>query len=486
MNQDNITPTEEPKESAEAIKKDAKGLWESLRKFFRELLDIRTNTDQETTKEAIIADIPFKGHTSWILICSIFIASIGLNANSTAVVIGAMLISPLMGPILGLGMSLAINDIDTLRRSLKNFGVMVGLSVLTAYLFFKFFPIQDESSELLARTAPDIRDVLIAFFGGLALVIARAKKGTIASVIFGVAIATALMPPLCTVGFGLAIGNLGYAFGALYLFIINTIFIALATFLTIKLLRFPMVRYANSAKRRRIARIASVVAILVMVPAGWTFYKVFQESIFKKQATEFVNETIAKYQFVGGGRFLDNFTTIEYNEGENPMIEVVCMGNETIPPNIIASWNTMLKEDDDYPRLRNTELHVIQGGQNDQVDQLRYINELYESQKNQISSKDERIALLEAEVGRLRRAETKQIPFMDISAEARASYENLVSLEYDRAFKTNFNKVDTLSIFETTWKEGLSPAKKAEENKKILQWLKVRLKDTTVQLRNAN
>ena len=146
----------------------------------------------------------------------------------------------------------------------------------------------------------------------------------------------------------------------------------------------------------------------------------------------------------------------------------------------------MLKEDDDYPRLRNTELHVIQGGQNDQVDQLRYINELYESQKNQISSKDERIALLEAEVGRLRRAETKQIPFMDISAEARASYENLVSLEYDRAFKTNFNKVDTLSIFETTWKEGLSPAKKAEENKKILQWLKVRLKDTTVQLRNAN
>jgi uncharacterized hydrophobic protein (TIGR00271 family) len=177
----------------------------SLRSFLFELLDIRHNTDQKATIEAIIADIPFKGHTSWILICSIFIASVGLNANSTAVVIGAMLISPLMGPILGMGMSLAINDIDTLRRSLKNFGVMVVLSVLTAFLFFKFFPLRDESSELLARTAPDIRDVLIAFFGGLALVIARAKKGTIASVIFGVAIATALMPPLCTVGFGLAI-----------------------------------------------------------------------------------------------------------------------------------------------------------------------------------------------------------------------------------------------------------------------------------------
>ncbi|MFC4096558.1 DUF389 domain-containing protein [Euzebyella saccharophila] len=485
LNQDNITPTEQPKESAEAIKKDAKGLWENLRKFFRELLDIRTNTDQDATKQAIIADIPFKGHTSWILICSIFIASIGLNANSTAVVIGAMLISPLMGPILGLGMSLAINDIDTLRRSLKNFGVMVGLSVLTAYLFFEFFPLQDESSELLARTAPDIRDVLIAFFGGLALVIARAKKGTIASVIFGVAIATALMPPLCTVGFGLAIGNLGYAFGAMYLFIINTIFIALATFLTIKLLKFPMVRYANSARRRSIARIASVVAVLVMVPAGYTFYKVFQESIFKKQAAEFVDATIAKYQFTGGGRFLNNFTTVEYNEGENPLIEVVCMGNENIPPNIIASWNTMLKEDDDFPRLRNTELHVIQGGQNEQVDQLKYINELYESQKNQISNKDEKIALLEAEVGRLKRIQTKQIPFLDITKEAKANYENLVSLQYGKAIRSDFKKMDTLSIFEPVWKEGLSPSKRAAENKKMLQWLQVRLKDTTVQVRNA-
>ncbi|MDO6819878.1 DUF389 domain-containing protein [Zobellia sp. 1_MG-2023] len=487
LNQDNITPTEAPKESEEAVRKDAKGLWESLRRFMRELLDIRENTDQEATKEAIIADIPFKGHTSWILICSIFIASIGLNANSTAVVIGAMLISPLMGPILGLGMSLAINDIDTLRRSLKNFAVMVVLSVLTAYLFFEFFPIQDESSELLARTAPDIRDVLIAFFGGLALVIARAKKGTIASVIFGVAIATALMPPLCTVGFGLAIGNPGYAFGAMYLFIINTIFIALATFLTIKLLKFPMVRYVNSAKRRRIARIASIVALLVMIPAGWTFYKVFQESMFKKQANEFVSETIGKYQFTSGGRYLDNFTSIEYNEGKQPVIEIVCMGNEVIPANIISSWNTMLKEDEDYKRLTNTELHIIQGSQNDQVDQLKYINELYESQKNQLSSKAEKIAFLESEVTRLQKdaSSRKQIPFQDISAEAKANYENLVSLQYDNAVITDFSKTDTLSIFEVKWKEGLSNTKIASENKRVHEWLKVRLKDTTIQLRGT-
>ena len=325
-------------DSGEDVKKDFKGLLGSVRKFLSELLEIRTNTDAVATKESITADIPFKGHTSWILICSIFIASIGLNANSTAVVIGAMLISPLMGPILGMGMSLAINDIDTLRRSLKNFTVMVVLSVITAFLFFYLFPLRDESSELLARTKPDIRDVLIAFFGGLALVIARAKKGTIASVIFGVAIATALMPPLCTVGFGLAIGKPWYAAGAMYLFIINTIFIGLATFLVIKFLRFPMVRYANSQRRRFIARVASITGILVMIPAGFTFYQVFQESLFTKQAQEFLRETIEVYQFNGAGRYVDNLTKLEYNDGETPLIELVCMGDELIPENVVNTW----------------------------------------------------------------------------------------------------------------------------------------------------
>ncbi len=214
---------------------------------------------------------------------------------------------------------------------------MVVLSVLTADLFFAVFPIRDESSELLARTAPDIQDVLIAFFGGLALVIARTKKGTIASVIFGVAIATALMPPLCTVGFGIAIGNWDYAWGALYLFTINTIFIALATFLVIKVLRFPMVRYANSQKRRMTARIASVIAVLVMIPAGITFFKALKASSFSNQAQQFINQKVAPYQFSEGGRFMDNFTDIHYNDGVDSYIELVFMGDEVIPDNIIAT-----------------------------------------------------------------------------------------------------------------------------------------------------
>jgi len=475
------TPPIGEEDSGENIKKDFQGLLGSTRKFLSELLDIRKNTDQEATKESIIADIPFKGHTSWILICSIFIASIGLNANSTAVVIGAMLISPLMGPILGMGMSLAINDIDTLRRSLKNLAVMVGLSVLTAFLFFKFFPLRDESSELLARTAPDIRDVLIAFFGGLALVIARAKKGTIASVIFGVAIATALMPPLCTVGFGLAIGNLNYAGGALLLFGINTIYIALATFLVLKLLRFPMVRYANSQRRRLIARLVSLVALSVMAPAGYIFYNVFQESRFMSQAQGLINETIEIYQFQEGGRYLDDLTKIVYDKEDTAsVIEIVCMGDELIPENVINTWRV---QKDKFSRLKNTTLKVVQAGRDDSEEKFNYVSELYETKKAELVNKDRRIELLEGEVAKLSKAASKQIPFESISREAKTNYENLVAIGFSsRIQTTDFTKIDTVSVFEIKWKEGIGSEQLEKDNQKLMNWLKLRLNDSTLQL----
>lgn len=469
--------------SKDEVKEDLKGLLGSVRRFLAELLEIRSNTDATATKESIIADIPFKGHTAWILVCSIFIASVGLNANSTAVVIGAMLISPLMGPILGIGLSLAINDIDTLRRSLKNFAVMVGLSVFTAFLFFYFFPLQDESSELLARTQPDIRDVLIAFFGGLALVIARAKKGTMASVIFGVAIATALMPPLCTVGFGLAIGKLEYAAGAMYLFTINTIFIGLATFLVIKFLRFPLVRYANSQRRRFIARAASGVGVLVMIPASFTFYQVFQESLFTKQAHKFLNETVEVYQFNGAGRYVDNLTQIHYADDGSSRIEIVCIGDELIPESVINTWRVQKNQ---YPRLKQAELHVIQGGEDDSEEKFRYVNELYEKNKAELLNKAEQIRLLEEEVAHLNQTTGKQIPFSNISAEARANYENLATLSFSYQLRTDFTVLDTVPVFEVQWKRGTRTQQKQTDLKKIGEWLKVRLQDAKLVVKEVN
>jgi len=466
--------------SGEQAKQDFQGFLGSTKKFLTDLLNIRKDTDQEATIQAIIADIPFKGHTIWILICSIFIASVGLNANSTAVVIGAMLISPLMGPILGVGMSIAINDIDTLRRSLKNFAVMVVYSILTAYLFFEFFPLRDESSELLARTEPDIRDVLIAFFGGFALVIARAKKGTVATVIFGVAIATALMPPLCTVGFGLAIGNWEYATGAMYLFIINTIFIALATVIVLKFLRFPMVRYMHSKKRLYYARIATLVSLLVMIPAIITFYNVWQESRYMRQAQDLIKQTIEVYRFKDRGRYLDNLTKISYNREGGSSIELVCMGDELIPDNVIASWN---EQKNTFSRLEDTELKIVQGGRDDTEIKFNYINELYESKKAELLNKDERINLLESELANLSKLSAKQIPFRQISAEAKANFENLDSIGFAYTITTDFTKIDTIPIFEVVWKKDTKKRDIKEDTQKLNNWLKLRLNDNKVRVK---
>ncbi|MEE9363183.1 MAG: DUF389 domain-containing protein [Cellulophaga sp.] len=482
LNSEKLSSQEEENGSGEEVKKDLKGLLESTKLFLSELIDIRTDTDQDATKETIESDISFKGHTTWILVCSIFIASVGLNANSTAVVIGAMLISPLMGPILGVGMSLAINDIDTLRRSLKNLAVMVVLSVLTAYLFFEFFPLPGESSELLARTKPDIRDVLIAFFGGLALVIARAKKGTVASVIFGVAIATALMPPLCTVGFGLAIGNFKYAGGALLLFGINTIYIALATFLVIKYLRFPMVRYANSQRRRLIARVVSLISLSVFIFSVYLFFKVYQESKFMQEADNFIVENVAPYQFSGEGRFLEDFTDLEYNKGEKPLIELFFMGSEIIPDNVIATWRV---KKNGYKWLKEAELKVVQGSKNEDADQLKYVNELYETKKAELLNKDEKIRLLEEKIGVLSKMTSKQIPFQEISEEAKINYENLISLSFSSKVITDFSKIDTIPVFEVKWKKDIAEKIKETEAEKITRWLKTRLKDSTIQLKQV-
>ncbi|MAO09093.1 MAG: hypothetical protein CL596_10310 [Alteromonas sp.] len=469
-------------QSKESIKQEAKGLWARVKSFLVELLDFRSDTDRETTMDAIIKDIPFKGATAWILVCSIFVASVGLNANSTAVVIGAMLISPLMGPILGMGLSIAINDIDTLKKSLVNFGVMVFLSVLTAFLFFWLFPLREESSELLARTKPDIRDVLIAFFGGLALIIARTKKGTIASVIFGVAIATALMPPLCTVGFGLSqafLGNpngLSFAGGAMYLFIINTIFIALATFLVLKLLRFPMRKYANSKRRRNIARFASFVAILVMVPAGFTFYSVLKESKFKNDAKQFVETEL---EALPNASYIKKYATFQYDPDGESTIELTSFGGQQIDETTMAVLQSRLK---DYKSLGNTQLLLNQNVEdNDLETEMRYLTELRSRDSLEITSKEQKIAFLEKEVSKLIKLEKEQIPFKSITDEAKINYENLSSLSYSTTLKSDFEKIDTLKTFEAQWKNGVNSATIQKDKQRLYNWLKYKLNlDTLV------
>ena len=222
--------------------------------------------DEHEIVEQISKGVSFKGANLWVLIFAIFIASLGLNVNSTAVIIGAMLISPLMGPIIGMGLAIGINDLDLLRRSAKNFGVATLISVLTATFYFLITPLGEAQSELLARTSPTLYDVLIALCGGAAGIIALCTKGK-GNVIPGVAIATALMPPLCTAGYGLATGHLLYFLGAFYLFFINTVFISFATFLGVRLMHFQRREFLSPDKALRTRRIIMAIVLLTIIPS---------------------------------------------------------------------------------------------------------------------------------------------------------------------------------------------------------------------------
>ncbi|MEJ6759867.1 MAG: DUF389 domain-containing protein, partial [Flavobacteriales bacterium] len=234
--------------------------------FIKDRFSIIDMADPLATIAGIKKDVEFRGFALWILIFSVFIASIGLNVNSTAVVIGAMLISPLMGPIMGIGLSLGINDFALLFKSLKNLGVAVGIALMASSLYFLLSPISTPSNELFARTNPTLLDVLVAFFGGLAGILAGSRKEK-SNVIPGVAIATALMPPLCTAGFGLAHGDWHYFLGAMYLFLINTVIIATTTTVATRYLRFPMVEILDPIRSKKTQRWFSVALIVIIVPS---------------------------------------------------------------------------------------------------------------------------------------------------------------------------------------------------------------------------
>ena len=459
-------------QSKTAVKEDAKGLLVSLKTFLIELLDFRHDTDREATIAAIKSDISFKGATAWILICSIFVASVGLNANSTAVVIGAMLISPLMGPILGIGLSIAINDIDTLRKSLINLATMLVLSLLTAFLFFYLFPLSQDNSELLGRVKPDIRDVLIAFFGGLALIIARTKKGTVASVIFGVAIATALMPPLCTAGYGLSQGNFDYFFGAMYLFTINTIFIALATFIVLKILRFPMLKYANSQRRKNIARIVTILAVAAMLPAGWTFYDVLQETRYELDYKTYLESEINQN---------DNLW-LQREKMDTNAKKITLNFNGEITE---ATKSDLINELKGYEYLQDFSL-VINGNKNRSTDKIL---ELYDISIDKIEKRDSVIASKEMTIDSLKLALSSQKSEMDVdgflnlSKDAKIQFSDLEFFGYAKMLaSSNFRNTDTIKLVKIQWNSALSDSLVVIRDQALKTWIEQELQINNIEV----
>lgn len=435
--------------------------------FLRELLDIREDTDRDQTIEDIKKDIPFKGHTAWILIFAVFIASIGLNVSSTAVVIGAMLISPLMGPILGVGLSLAIYDIDTLKRSLINLGVMVGLSVLTAWLYFWLSPLTEETPELVARTAPTILDVLIAIFGGFALIIAKSKKGTMASVIFGVAIATALMPPLCTVGYGLAIGDATFYLGGLYLFTINTIFIALATFVVAKILGFPLVKYANIAKRNRIKWTVIIIALLAIIPASYTFYTVLEETSFNVAIKTYIKKEIKSNNAL---------QLLDYEADYSTKTIHLSFYNEVAK----ATQSDLLNELKSYESLSNVTLNI----KGSSTGSFELVKDLLAEKRAIIKQQRHEITALNAKIIQIETAvKNNTIDFLQLSKDAKINFYELNTISYAEELQSNFKTIDTITVLRPVWNESVPDSLLLVRNAALYDWLKNELDNRAIEVR---
>lgn len=353
----------------------------NLKKFFH--INI-TEEEQKQTTESIVSGIQFKGMNLWVLIFAIFIASLGLNVNSTAVIIGAMLISPLMGPIIGMGLAIGITDFDLLKRSLKNFGVATGISVLTATIYFTVTPLTEAQSELLARTSPNIYDVLIALFGGLAGIVAicAREKG---NVLPGVAIATALMPPLCTAGYGIATGQWMYFFGAFYLYFINTVFITVATFIGVRMMNFPHKTYIDKKRGSILKRYIYIIVIATIIPSVVMTYSIVRESLYKSHASTFINN---EFDFSNTQVIQKE---ISYKKKE---IKVVLMGEELLPKMIATVEQRMAGY-----KLKDTKLTVIQGINNNNnmdISSIKTIvmKDLYEKNERTIEEQRRQIEML--------------------------------------------------------------------------------------------
>lgn len=448
-----------------------------IRIFLRERFDLHEEeASEKQTIEEIKKGVVFKGANLWILIFAIMVASVGLNINSTAVIIGAMLISPLMGPIMGIGLGFGINDFQLIVRALKNLGIAVAISVFTSALYFWISPLDDAQSELLARTSPTLMDVFIALFGGLAGIVAGSRKEK-SNAIPGVAIATALMPPLCTAGYGLATTQWTYFFGAFYLFFINSVFISLSTYMIVRVLRYRPKEFMDVARERKVKQYIALLAILTIIPSVYTGWNMVRESIFKRNASEFIKEEL---NFEGCQII---YRKINFDV-DSPNIEITLYGNP-VPEEKIEEVEQRLPK---Y-NLERTALLIRQGYiENESIakEEIELMNErlktgiiedIYKKNEELLQTKDAQIKLLENEILKLKAAE---LPIKDLAQEIKTINSNVRELSVSSSLITTTDslKQDTVYLAYVGFKKRPSRA----DLKKLDNWLKVRVKTDKIKL----
>lgn len=408
--------------------------------------------------------VELSGATPWILIFAIFVASVGLNVNSTAVIIGAMLISPLMGPIMGAGLGVAVYDFDLVKRALFNLGMATLISLVVSALYFAVSPLQDAQSELLARTTPTIWDVLIALFGGLAGIVGITRQEK-SNVIPGVAIATALMPPVCTAGFGVATGQWGFVGGALYLYTINCVFIGLATVIGIRILRLKRHGFADAKVERRVKLSLLVIALGTAVPSAYLAAQLVKDEVFKSNAKKFVTQEFSLKETQIASSKIDPLTRT---------IELALVG---LP--LSQSTLTNIEDRLAVAQLEGTKIIVHQTGDNTvDVTALKsgLLSDLYLNGQETLRQKDEQVKQLQDALAAKNAIFTKA---EDISAELRAQYPVVTSIIVSEGIEllSDSTKRPLIQL-------GVKSSKSlsADDKARVENWFKARTKSDAVVL----
>ncbi|MDD6819309.1 MAG: DUF389 domain-containing protein [Prevotella sp.] len=421
--------------------------------------------DMEDEKEIvaqITSGVSFRGANLWVLIFAIFIASLGLNVNSTAVIIGAMLISPLMGPIIGMGLAIGINDFQLLRRAAKNFAIATVISILTATVYFLITPLSEAQSELLARTSPTIYDVLIATFGGAAGILALCTKGK-GNVIPGVAIATALMPPLCTAGFGLASGHLLYFLGAFYLFFINTVFISLSTYLGVRLMRFHRKEFQTASAARKSRRAVMAIAILTIIPSLLMTVGIVRRSISDNNVNRFIKTELSQ----SGTQVISSDL-----DRDNQILNIVAVGREINDSTIRVAQKNLV-----HYSLADIKLNIIQGEKSDSAMRLgKKLSQITTSREEEKQKMVEMSAKLSETSNSLEQYTRLEQLTPDVMAEMRNLFPQVNALSLSKVAQSRRDTTATMhfvaAIISLDPKARLTPA----DRQRIHDWLQTRVK----------
>ncbi len=438
-----------------------------IRKFFRDRFSLdRDRVDPAEVIEQVRQNIFFRGTNLWILIFAIFLASIGLNVNSTAVIIGAMLISPLMGPIIGIGLGAGINDFKLMRKAFANLVLAMFIGLVTSALYFSVTPLNEAHSELLARTNPTVWDVFIALFGGLAGIIAASSKER-GNVIPGVAIATALMPPLCTAGYGLAVGNFYYFGGAFYLFFINCVYICAAAYIVARALKFPYVEYPDQRTSRHVKRIVMAIVLITFIPSVYIAWITVKRSIYEQNATEFVNREL---------RIPNTYILNRHIQPGSRSIKVIYIGKEIDSLTVKMMQNRL----PDYNLSGTT--FILERGTGDQIKEeyselkSQITEELFRKTQQELMLKDDRIEELEYELEQFR----NPLQGKKAADEFKALFPGIGEIGVARTtlFQLEKGRSDTLYLVYCTYNK----LPRAEERGKLESFLKARLGSDRVRL----